>query len=1344
MAETNNFITDISYTNKDFQSVYNELLDLVPKLTEKWAPRMSNESDAGVVLLKLNALIADKNNYNIDKNILETFPASVTQEKNARNLFEQLGYVMKWYRSATTDVSISWIGEDKEDDSYYKIPRFTMLCNDDNTVVYTLTEDCYITPSGTMYSSYVSNNSIVSTVKATEGIINEYTVDGNSLVTLLNLDENNRIYFDTNTVSENGIFINNVRDDGSDLDNYLDWEGVDNLSVQRLGRRLYKFGVDNKNQCYLEFPQDIDTLMGSGLRIHYLSSSGAAGNIKANTLTKFYNDVRDLTYGVVLDSTNTMITNGSAAQNGYDPESITEAYKNFKRVIGTFKTLVSIRDYQNAINSSELVSNSFVTDRTNDVQCSYSIVTENGNLNGRKLIVEKDGDTPKMDAFSMKMYLLNWVDTVYDKTSYNKTFSMVNSLDPQPDVLGYIEDVKSIQHDFIPLEPLKPLMYKNKYPVTVKVIPQYSVSEQQQREIENNVRQAIYNRFNSKSIEFGEEVTYDEVYDTIMNADGRIKAIVLEELEFETYAVVYDPNETTDKFKEILVSDVDPNYPELSEQMRLDIYTKSVLNGNTQLLKKVTDFNYGLNQEYINLVPGTAGNVPVLNDIESITTETVIPVEFNEQGKFDYTVRENEKIIFYAPNLVDDVQFGNYIKYEYAYDGKPADYFVPSNTDYRLNTGEKICLYYKTTDDEDALYNYTALEAGTIIKTSFNMYKTVDTISNMIGKDLSGTGVAPRVLQNRLSDLDTDLGANRSISTRKFNTITLNNTVNKCYWVLNEKDTDLYGDYYELFNATRREYILKSGEYFIYANDTGTAIEILGQGTKLILGGAYTRPWIVYAIDNSVKNIAADGISAFSDDDWFVFKGSESQVTAQEMQFLTLIEGDSLSITNDSGTNFIISNTPPAVDLSDYTIEYNATSSSTSGVLSAIDLPDASWEVVSNLGIRLSNNSPQVIKSGQSVTMQPKSEGVIVPPVTITGGETDAYLLSDTIIYKDGGENVSTEFVDLEGNKTYLSTYAYAPSVVHGSKIKLESNGGCSISFNNDIPTKVVVGMKYQLTGTPHGIPSSSNVYILPNDASKLMIFWKDSSYWYWYSYRTGSAIKNNTGTALTNSTNPTITGIADSGKAEYGTELYTLINNMQSNLVGTIYCSSTGYENYIDFRLPTGKYIFTLRNESKSLIDLKLKLSTWEGTPAYLYPIDDLYASSKLTNFNDKKLTYLYVNIPDAPGSDYTQYHTLTFELLRSPSIFNEQISIENIFRYDDSSDEFNAVLKHIVGYDSDPGLDPTGYYNYAYEVDDGSRIDNPVLATSFNNTNHICNPYMICQIGSIDIKVINRIKGQ
>ena len=64
-------IDSTSYTNKDFRTIFPELLELVRGLTNTWDPVNSNESDPGVALLKIQAFIADKLNYNIDKNVLD-------------------------------------------------------------------------------------------------------------------------------------------------------------------------------------------------------------------------------------------------------------------------------------------------------------------------------------------------------------------------------------------------------------------------------------------------------------------------------------------------------------------------------------------------------------------------------------------------------------------------------------------------------------------------------------------------------------------------------------------------------------------------------------------------------------------------------------------------------------------------------------------------------------------------------------------------------------------------------------------------------------------------------------------------------------------------------------------------------------------------------------------------------------------------------------------------------------------------------------------------------------------------------------------------------------------------
>jgi hypothetical protein len=45
---------------------------------------------------------------------------------------------MRWYNSATTYVSLKWIGNILED-VYFPIPPFTMITDENKTVVYTIT-----------------------------------------------------------------------------------------------------------------------------------------------------------------------------------------------------------------------------------------------------------------------------------------------------------------------------------------------------------------------------------------------------------------------------------------------------------------------------------------------------------------------------------------------------------------------------------------------------------------------------------------------------------------------------------------------------------------------------------------------------------------------------------------------------------------------------------------------------------------------------------------------------------------------------------------------------------------------------------------------------------------------------------------------------------------------------------------------------------------------------------------------------------------------------------------------------------------------------------------------------
>lgn len=385
---TNNEIqsTLISPTAKDFFQIWNDLLEVAGKISERWDPSTTNESDPGIVLLKVLTALADKLNYNIDKNILEAYMPSAAQEESMRKLCDMLGYDMKYYNSATTDVTIYYTGDPHDWQTVNGIaplilPRFTQITNIDADIVYTTTERAVFTKANS-----------VATVPCIEGTLHFCEEDNDGIVTLDNIDDNCRYYLPQTYIAENGLFIYNV----SDGIWSTEWNQVDNLNSHPLKSYIYKFGFDSKKFLpYIQFPSDVSALIGDGLRIGYIVTSGINGNVSARTLNTFTTPIE----WKISDNEEQLQTNDynktgkdhtaeefkcyneSAATNGTDREGLNSAYNGFKKTIGTFDTLVTCRDYMNKIyqlttsntNTIPLVSNSIVSDIRDDINRAMTI-----------------------------------------------------------------------------------------------------------------------------------------------------------------------------------------------------------------------------------------------------------------------------------------------------------------------------------------------------------------------------------------------------------------------------------------------------------------------------------------------------------------------------------------------------------------------------------------------------------------------------------------------------------------------------------------------------------------------------------------------------------------------------------------------------------------------------------------------------------------------------------------------------------------------------------------------------------------------------------------------------------
>lgn len=705
---TDKELSSLSYINKDFNTNYKEFLEYVKKLSPKWDPTISNESDPGVLFIKLAAILVDKCSYNIDKNILENFPVSVAQLANARQIFSQLGAPMNWYRSAKGSVTMWWADEEKQienitDPLYVVIPALTSLTDTEGSVSYATTESVKLLLNGTKV-----------TVPVIEGVVSEYQVNGVNLITTENLAENRRLYFTETSIAENGIFFT---DENGNID--TDWHRVDNISSEAYNSKVYEFGVSRDGfSCYIEFPFDVDNLFGKGVYIKYIISNGEAGNISRGTLQKFsaeksysiYTSTADTTSDtqqtVVLDAGNVGIQNVYAINNGQDPEDINSAYLTYKSTVGTFKTLVALRDYENAFRvvgqSLELIGNCFATDRTCDPQFSYKIVGEEDGVVRRKNFVareeiETDVFVKKLSAFDLKIYALQYVPepqkeagTSGEKT-YDSSFTVVSStnlttVENEKD----IEDYKNISADYKPITPAdisqngdnSICFIKNYYDISCTVIPQNGLSSSQADDIKANIQKALFREYNSSKVAFGEPVSFDSVYDTILAADSRIKAISLENITYNPVAYSYIKTgedsqgnpvgewqeiELRKSRKELPPDTLPPDeraaYVLTSEdKLSYEVYSKSCLAGRTPFLQNIdTNFTYSASQDNAVPVMGITGYIDNIVGANMYFEHTFTP---DDAGK-SYELKENEHVLFYAPNYIDNQSFSIYTKYQF-------------------------------------------------------------------------------------------------------------------------------------------------------------------------------------------------------------------------------------------------------------------------------------------------------------------------------------------------------------------------------------------------------------------------------------------------------------------------------------------------------------------------------------------------------------------------------------------------------------------------------------------------------------------------------------------------------
>lgn len=510
--ENNDMLTspNLSYTSRDFNSIYNELMKSIPMLTKNWDPK--DENDPGVVLIKMIAMASDMLSYNQDKQALEAFPRTVLQRANAQQIFRLIGYKMHWWRSALVEARFT-----NSNVFPIHIGRYNVFETQTRGIVYTNVEPITI-PSG-VYGDNSYKTTLIQGTPVTPKLKNgvktsnynedwhtnyEYNVYADDIV-------NNRLYLKYPNIDESSITL--IDNDETPFATN-EWKQVKNINLSEKMEKVFEFDVDEDNIAFIQFPNYWNTkYVLTKFKLFFVLSDGADGEIEENTLSSInpgncYIDIDNISVNQALSQVSIF---NSPSTYGYNPETCTEARIESEKFINTIDTLVTLPDFEKAVKRISSVANVVATDLQNDPNAKemtdnqvnlYIVRKSDYNNLGSDYIYATEGDLNNDELFKENI--------IGELKSYKVLPTDINVY-----LENYIDWIEWSVAGQIFLR--KPINNDENYDLMVR--------------INDNLR----NRFNCETLDFNEPVNYMDVIECIMKTDKNIWHVDLDSAAIQYY-----------------------------------------------------------------------------------------------------------------------------------------------------------------------------------------------------------------------------------------------------------------------------------------------------------------------------------------------------------------------------------------------------------------------------------------------------------------------------------------------------------------------------------------------------------------------------------------------------------------------------------------------------------------------------------------------------------------------------------------------------------------------------------------------------------------------------------------
>lgn len=304
--------TPVDYSSRDYASIRDDLIDLIPSFVPEWTSR--NSSDFGIVLLQLFAYVADSLNYYADRSANEAFLETATQRGSVIRLARLLGYNPTSTLAATTDLTFSnSTGADITVPAGSQVS--TTPTDSDSTPITFETDEDLVVPATSS-----------ATVGATEGT----TVSDEQVgVSDGSVDQTFALFNPDVIQGSVQVFVDGV-----------EWNPADHLITCGPYDTCVGFLLDENDVTSLVFGDGANGVVpaaGAIITATYRVGGGAAGNVAANTLV---NIIDSLPAGLT-------VLNNSAATGGADSETTDSIRVNASKQFSTNQRAVTLDDYAN-------------------------------------------------------------------------------------------------------------------------------------------------------------------------------------------------------------------------------------------------------------------------------------------------------------------------------------------------------------------------------------------------------------------------------------------------------------------------------------------------------------------------------------------------------------------------------------------------------------------------------------------------------------------------------------------------------------------------------------------------------------------------------------------------------------------------------------------------------------------------------------------------------------------------------------------------------------------------------------------------------------------------------------